>query len=36
VVEAGGQLLSLTVETPSLDEVYSGYFQQEVDHVTMD
>ncbi len=31
VVEAGGRLFSLDVEEPSLDEVYSRYFQ-EVDH----
>jgi ABC-2 type transport system ATP-binding protein len=36
VIEAGGRLLSLAVETPSLDEVYSGYFQQEVDDVSTD
>lgn len=29
VVQAGGRLLSLTVEAPSLDEVYTRYFQQE-------
>jgi len=36
VVEAGGRLLSLAVETPSLDEVYARYFQQreEVSNVT--
>lgn len=28
VVEAGGRLLSLAVEAPSLDEVYTRYFQQ--------
>jgi len=32
VVEAGGRLLSLNVEMPSLDEVYAQYFQQEVEH----
>jgi ABC-2 type transport system ATP-binding protein len=30
VVEAGGNLLSLTIEAPSLNEVYTSYFQQEV------
>lgn len=29
VVEAGGRLLSLAVEAPSLDEVYTRYFQQQ-------
>ena len=29
IVEAGGRLLSLAVEVPSLDEVYTRYFQQE-------
>jgi ABC-2 type transport system ATP-binding protein len=29
VVEAGGRLLSLTVEASSLDEVYTRYFQRE-------
>ena len=33
VVEAGGQLLSLNVELPGLDEIYARYFQQEVNHV---
>jgi len=33
VVEAGGKLLALDIETPSLDEIYARYFQQEVDHV---
>jgi len=32
VVEAGGRLLSLNVEAPSLDEIYARYFQQEVGH----
>jgi ABC-2 type transport system ATP-binding protein len=32
VVEAGGRLLSLNVEAPSLDEIYARYFQQEVEH----
>lgn len=32
VIEAGGDLTSLAIETPGLDEVYSGYFQQEVNH----
>lgn len=31
-IEAGGELLSLNFETPSLDEIYSRYFQ-EVEHV---
>lgn len=34
VVEAGGKLLSLDIETPSLDDIYARYFQQEVEHVT--
>lgn len=33
VVTAGGRLLSLNVEAPNLDEVYTGYFHQEVQHV---
>jgi ABC-2 type transport system ATP-binding protein len=33
VIEAGGKLLSLNVETPSLDEIYTHYFHQEVEHV---
>lgn len=34
VVEAGGKLLSLTIEAPGLDEIYSRYFQgQEMNHV---
>ena len=32
VVEAGGQLLALDVDAPSLDEIYAHYFQ-EVEHV---
>jgi ABC-2 type transport system ATP-binding protein len=33
VIEAGGELLALNVEAPSLDEIYTRYFQkQEVDH----
>jgi len=32
VVEAGGRLLSLDVEAPGLDEVYTHYFQEEVGH----
>jgi ABC-2 type transport system ATP-binding protein len=32
VVESGGQLLSLDIEEPSLDEIYARYFQ-EVEHV---
>jgi len=31
VVKAGGRLLSLAVETPSLDDIYARYFQ-EVEH----
>ncbi|MGC8781034.1 MAG: DUF4162 domain-containing protein, partial [Anaerolineae bacterium] len=31
VVKAGGRLLSLAVETPSLDDIYAHYFQ-EVEH----
>jgi ABC-2 type transport system ATP-binding protein len=34
VVEAGGRLLALSIETPSLDEIYARYFQ-EVDHGTV-
>jgi ABC-2 type transport system ATP-binding protein len=34
IVEAGGRLLSLSAEMPSLDEIYTRYFhQQEVAHV---
>jgi ABC-2 type transport system ATP-binding protein len=33
VVEAGGKLLSLNVETPGLDEIYAQYFKQEMEHV---
>jgi ABC-2 type transport system ATP-binding protein len=37
VVEAGGRLLSLDVEAPGLDEIYTHYFQQkEVEHVAAD
>jgi ABC-2 type transport system ATP-binding protein len=36
VVEAGGRLLSLDIETPDLDEIYTHYFQQEVEHATAD
>lgn len=32
VVEAGGKLLSLNIEIPSLDEIYTRYFKQEVPH----
>lgn len=32
VVEAGGKLLSLKVEQPSLDDVYTRYFEQEGKH----
>ncbi len=32
VIEAGGRLLSLNVEMPGLDEIYSRYFKQEVTH----
>jgi ABC-2 type transport system ATP-binding protein len=32
VIEAGGRLLALQIEAPSLDEIYTRYFQ-EVDHV---
>jgi ABC-2 type transport system ATP-binding protein len=28
VVKAGGRLLSLAVETPSLDDIYARYFQE--------
>lgn len=36
VVEAGGQLLSLDVETPGLDEIYTHYFDaEEVAHGTV-
>lgn len=34
VVEAGGRLLSLNVEALSLDEIYTSYFRQEVEHGT--
>ena len=33
VVEAGGQLMSLNVEVPGLDEIYARYFKQEVEDV---
>jgi ABC-2 type transport system ATP-binding protein len=37
VVEAGGRLLSLDVQAPGLDEIYTHYFQQkEVEHVAAD
>jgi ABC-2 type transport system ATP-binding protein len=37
VVEAGGRLLSLAVEAPGLDEVYTHYFEQEeVEHGAVD
>ena len=32
VVEAGGRLLALNIEVPSLDEIYARYFR-EVEHV---
>ena len=32
VVEADGHLLSLNVELPGLDEIYTRYFQQEEEH----
>lgn len=32
VVEAGGKLLALNIEIPSLDEIYTCYFKQEVQH----
>lgn len=32
VLEAGGKLLSLNVEAPGLDEIYTRYFKQEVNH----
>jgi ABC-2 type transport system ATP-binding protein len=32
VIEAGGKLLSLNIEIPSLDEIYTRYFKQEVQH----
>ena len=34
VVAAGGRLLSLSADTPSLDEIYTRYFQQEGHHVS--
>jgi len=33
VVEAGGKLLSLNIETPGLDDIYARYFKQETPHV---
>jgi ABC-2 type transport system ATP-binding protein len=37
VVEAGGRLLSLDVEAPGLDEIYTHYFEQrEVEHGAAD
>ena len=32
VVSNGGRLLSLNMELPSLDEIYTRYFQKEVRH----
>lgn len=32
VIEAGGKLLALNIEMPSLDEIYTRYFKQEVQH----
>jgi ABC-2 type transport system ATP-binding protein len=32
VIEAGGRLLSLTMEVPNLEEIYARYFKQEVAH----
>ncbi|GAB4395869.1 MAG: ABC transporter ATP-binding protein [Anaerolineae bacterium] len=32
VVEKGGKLLSLNIEMPSLDEIYTRYFKQEATH----
>ncbi|MBX0327897.1 ABC transporter ATP-binding protein [Oscillochloris sp. ZM17-4] len=32
VVESGGQLLALTSEVPSLEEIYARYFQREAGH----
>jgi ABC-2 type transport system ATP-binding protein len=34
IVTAGGKLLSLTAETPSLDEIYARYFKGEAPHVS--
>ncbi|MBI1879909.1 MAG: ABC transporter ATP-binding protein [Chloroflexi bacterium] len=34
VIEAGGKLLSLNIETPNLEEIYARYFKQEVEHVS--
>lgn len=33
VIEAGGKLLSLNIETPGLDDIYARYFKQEASHV---
>jgi len=33
VVEQGGKLLSLSIERPSLDDIYAHYFETEVVHV---
>lgn len=32
VIATGGKLLSLQIEAPNLDEIYTRYFQQEVQH----
>ena len=32
VIQAGGKLLTLNVELPSLDQIYARYFKQEVPH----
>jgi ABC-2 type transport system ATP-binding protein len=32
VVDAGGRLLALTSEAPSLEEIYARYFQKEAAH----
>ncbi|MFQ5611594.1 MAG: ATP-binding cassette domain-containing protein [Anaerolineae bacterium] len=32
VVQSGGELRSLNVEAPGLDEIYARYFEQEVEH----
>jgi ABC-2 type transport system ATP-binding protein len=34
VVEAGGNLLSLNIETPGLDDIYARYFKEEASYVS--
>ena len=32
VIAAGGRLLSLSIEEPSLDDIYTRYFQKKASH----